>query len=216
MILKGRVRRRDRGCLGFILNKMKVVVVHGCPGSEEKVLDANKRTYDKNWIPWLKRNLKFKGVDCLVPLMPEPWRPNYEDWKKKFENIEISEEDILIGHSCGCSFLVRWLGETGKKVKKLILVAPWKIADLEKYESQDIFEIREKFYNYEINKVIVENVSEIIYFTADDEDEDGKKSLEIFRKVLGGEFINLENHGHFCLGDMGTEEFPELLDEILK
>ncbi len=53
-------------------------------------------------------------------------------------------------------------------------------------------------------------------FTADNEAEDGKKGLKMFHEALGGEVVSLKGHGHYCLGDMGTEEFPELLKAILK
>ena len=44
-------------------------------------------------------------------------------------------------------------------------------------------------------------------FTSNDEEPAGKESLSIFHDALGGEIINLENHGHYCLDDMGTENF---------
>ena len=51
-------------------------------------------------------------------------------------------------------------------------------------------------------------------FTADDEEEEGKKSLKIYHEALGGKVIELKGRGHYTQGDMGTEEFPELLKEI--
>src|SRR6056297_3171207 len=30
------------------------IIVHGCPGNEEKARDEKTRTYDKHWIPWIK------------------------------------------------------------------------------------------------------------------------------------------------------------------
>jgi hypothetical protein len=119
----------------------------------------------------------------------------------------------LVGHSCGCAFLVRWLGETKKKIKKLILVAPWKIADKTKH--QKVFESRQKFYNYDIDKSFKSQIKEVIIFTADDEEINGKKSAKIFNEYLGGKIIELKNHGHDTFGDMKTKEFPELLEEIL-
>ncbi len=193
-----------------------VIIVHGCPSSEEKAMNPIMRTYDKHWIPWLKKNLEEKNLNVEVPLMLEPWRPDYEKFKEVFDNLEINEDSVLIGHSCGCAFLVRWLGDTKKKIKKLILVAPWKIADKEKFEDEELMESRKKFYNYEIKGDIKNNIKEIIIFTSDDEEEDGKKSAKIFHDSLGGKIIELKAHGHYCLGDMGTEEFPELLNEILK
>jgi len=53
-------------------------------------------------------------------------------------------------------------------------------------------------------------------FTADDEEDEGKESLKIFHQALDGEVIELKGYGHYTLGDMGTEEFPELLNKILK
>ncbi len=105
--------------------------------------------------------------------------------------------------------MVRWLGETKKRILKLILVAPWKIPKKnDKYQRE--------FYEYKIDRDIKKRVNEIIMFTSDDEGEDGKKSLEIFHKALDGKIIELKGHGHYTMGDMGTEEFPELLKEILK
>jgi predicted alpha/beta hydrolase family esterase len=142
--------------------------------------------------------------------MPNPWRPIYEDFKKEFEKYEVNEKTILIGHSCGCSFLVRWLGETKQKIKKLILVAPWKIPKEER-NGIDI-----DFYAYPIDETIKSRIDEITMFTSDNEYEDGKKGLIMYHDAIGGKIINLPNHGHYILKHMGTEEFPELLEEILK
>ena len=195
---------------------MKVVIVHGCPNNLEKERDPEKRIYDKNWRPWLKEKLEEKEIKVYTPLMPEPWAPIYENWKKEFDKLEFDEDSVLIGHSCGCAFLVRWLGETKRKIKKLILVAPWKITDKERYEGKEVFEIREKFYNYSIKDSVKLQIGEVIFFTADDEELDGKKSLEIYRESLGGKIIELSGRGHYTQGDMGTNEFPELLEEVLK
>ncbi|OGZ67843.1 MAG: hypothetical protein A3D44_02915 [Candidatus Staskawiczbacteria bacterium RIFCSPHIGHO2_02_FULL_42_22] len=63
---------------------------------------------------------------------------------------------------------------------------------------------------------IKSRVGEIVMFTADDEEDEGKESLKIFHQALGGEIVELKGHGHYTLGDMGTEEFPELLEVIVK
>ena len=140
--------------------------------------------------------------------MPNPWEPNYQAFKKEFEKYPVSENDILIGHSCGTTFLLRWLGDTKQKIAKLILVAPWAIAD-----KND--EARKAFYEHPIDESIKSRVGEIIYFTSDNEREDGQKSLKIIHNILGGKIIELKKHGHYTLRDMGTEEFPELLAETL-
>ncbi len=101
------------------------------------------------------------------------------------------------------------MGETKKEILKFILVAPWKIPDKDN-------KIIKKFYTYPIDETIKNRVEEIIIFTSDDEEDDGKKSVQIYNKALGGKIIELKKHGHYTLGDMGTEEFPELLEKILQ
>ena len=189
--------------------KQNCIIIHGCPQAIEKQMDPKTRTYDRHWMPWLKRNLIAAGIRTETPLMPTPWEPNYQKFKAEFEKCEVGENTVLVGHSCGSAFLVRWLGETKRKIFKLILVAPWKIPD-----KDDAF--RKEFYTYPIEESISARVNEIVMFTADDEDEEGKKSVEMFHRALGGEVIELKGHGHYTFRDMGKEELPELLEVILK
>jgi predicted alpha/beta hydrolase family esterase len=186
-----------------------VYIIHGCPPEEEKAMNAETRTYDKHWIPWLKRELISKGFNVETPMMPNPWTPSYENFKKEFEKYTITDNDIFVGHSCGCAFLVHWLGDTKQKIDKLILVAPWKIAD-----GSEPF--RKAFYGYSIDETIKDRTKEISMFTSNNEEEDGKKSLEIFHKALGGKITDLPNRGHYTFDDMGTEKFPELLENVIK
>ena len=188
---------------------MKAIIIHGGPDEEERMLPPEKRSYDKNWMPWIKKQLEAEGWEVKLPHMPNPWEPKYEEYKKEFEKLNIDENTILIGHSRGCAFLVRWLGDSKQKVRKLILVAPWKVAE-------EGNEFKKTFYEFNIDSSVKNNVQEIIMFTSDDEVEDGKKSLEIYKKALGGNIIELKDHGHYTLSCMGTEEFPELLKKILK
>ena len=187
---------------------MNCIIVHGCPSNAEKSMNPETRTYDKHWIPWTKKELEKRGIKTFVPLMPEPWKPNYENWKKEFDKLPINTDTILIGHSCGCAFLARWLGETKKKIAELILVAPWKIP-----KGED--EYRKMFYIYSIDETIKSRIGKIAIFTSNDEEEDGKKSVKIFHEFLGGKIIELKNRGHFTEEDIGTSEFPELIGEIL-
>ena len=91
----------------------------------------------------------------------------------------------------------------------MILVAPWKIPD-----KGD--EFRQAFYIYPIDETIKSRVREIIMFTSDNEEDEGKKSLEIFYQALDGKIIELKGRGHYTMGDMGTTEFLELIEVILK
>ncbi len=184
------------------------IIIHGCPSNTEKEMNHDTRTYDKHWIPWTKNMLNMLGIPTETPLMPDPWEPSYEKFKAEFEKQEVNEHTILIGHSCGTTFLLRWLADSKQKVAKLILVAPWAIADKDDEE-------RRMFYEHPIDASIKDQVGEIIFFTADDEESDGKKSLQIIHGVMGGKIIELSGRGHYTMGDMKTDEFPELVEQIV-
>lgn len=191
---------------------LNCLIIHGCPSGKDDLVDISEKVNFKHWIPWVREKLLEKGIPTQTPLMPEPWIPNYEKFKNEFEKYEVNENTVLIGHSCGAAFLVRWLGDTKKKIKKLILVAPWKIAVTGEPE---ITHIREKYYNFPIDRTISSRVEQIIIFTADNEFPVGKESVGIYQKDLGGEVISLPGHGHYIIEHMGTAEFPELLEKII-
>lgn len=161
---------------------------------------------------WAKDKLNSLGIPTVSPNMPDPWNPRYEDYKKEFEKYPVDENTILIGHSRGTAFLVHWLGETKRRVKKLILVAPWIVAVGDNVANLDY---KKKFYDFEIDPTIKHRVGDIIYFTSDNEEKEGKESLKIYHDAIGGKIFELPNHGHYCLEDMGTDEFPKLIEEII-
>ena len=128
--------------------------------------------------------------------------------QKVFEKLNIRSDTILIGHSAGGAFSVRWLGETKKKIKKLILIAASKKTTK---ESERIKE----FCNFEIDHEINKLTKEIVIFISNDTEET-IESADIYQKELNAKLIRLENRGHFTFRGMGTNEFPELLEEVLK
>jgi len=186
--------------------RKNVIIIHGCSSRDEEKQSSSPPS-DRHWISWVREELIAQGTSVATPLMPEPWAPDYNKYKTEFEKLEVNEQTTLIGHSCGCAFLVRWLGDSKRKIDKLILVAPWKIAG-------DGNEIKKVFYEYAIDATIKSRVNKIVMFTSDNEAENGKKSLKIFNDVLDGKVIELKDRGHYTRDDMG-EKFPELLGEVL-
>ncbi len=187
----------------------KCIIIHGCFPDAKQVMDPQGELYQRYWASWIEKELVAKGVETCVPRMPEPSQPNYERFKADFEKLTVDDDTVLVGHSCGCAFLTRWLGETKQKVAKLVFVAPWNVA-----KEDDT--VRQAFYQYTIDTNIKDRVSEIVMFTADNESKPGKKSLQILHDALGGEIIDLSGRGHYLIDDMKTAEFPELLEVIVR
>lgn len=183
------------------------IIIHGICDKAEYFSDEYPSLSNSHWLPWLQKQLLIRGILTQTPEMPKPYQSEYDQWKTQFEEYEINDETILIGHSCGGGFLLRWLSENKIKVNKLILVAPW--LDPERKETTS-------FFDFTIDKDVVNRVGEIHLFISKDDDKDILDSAEIIREnipnILYHEFSNC---GHFTLDDMKTDKFPELLATVL-
>jgi uncharacterized protein len=178
------------------------LILHGCPPSEESVLPKEKR-----WMNWLEGELVHKGLNAIAPDMPASWNPKYLEWKNEIEKYPITFDSYLVGHSCGAAFLVRWLLENKKKVKKLILVAPAKMPENDSDTRKDL-------YDFELPLDGTSIADEIVVFISNDHPHH-LRSFELYSNSLKPRVIRLENKGHFLIFTMGTNEFPELLEEVL-
>jgi len=182
----------------------RAVILHGMPSKEEYYDPSEDAPSNAHWLPWLQHELLLRNVLAQTPEMPLPFAPNYDQWKDEFERQRVDENTILVGHSCGAGFLVRWLSEADTRVKKVVLVAPW--LDPER-------EIG-RFFDFTINSEMDKKVNDgidVVYSTNDSDDT--HKSLHLLRDHLpAARYHEFVNYGHFCLGDMGTREFPELLE----
>jgi len=188
---------------------MNCIIVHGS-NSTEKSSKKSPPENERHWKPWLKKELEKRGINVSNELYPKDWIPDYGKWKKVFEKNKIDENTILIGHSAGGGFLVRWLDETKKRVKKLILVSPEKSGKARN-------PARARLYGEKTIKNISNLVSEgILIFTSNNDLPSHIVAAKEYEKELPAKVIFLKNHGHFTLGDMGTEEFPELIDAVIK
>ena len=144
-----------------VRRKMNCIIVHGSNSTEKdsrKGLPENER----HWKTWLKEELEKKGIKVSNKLYAKDWSPIYNEWKEEFEKNQIDEDTVLVGHSAGGAFLVRWLSETKRKIKKLILVSPGKA----RKPSRDSLS---NLYGNKIHKDIANYVCEgIIVYTAED------------------------------------------------
>lgn len=183
------------------------ILIHGWSEKEQYFDPSEPAPSNAHWFPWVQRQLLLKGILAQTPEMPGEYSPHYGQWKKMFERFEINKETILIGHSCGGGFLVRWLSENDVNVGKVLLVAPW--LDPKK-------EIDPEFFNFSIDPHIVKKTKGLSIFYSTNDMETVNQSIEILKStLLGVKFKEFHDKGHFVLGDMKTEQFPELIGEIL-
>lgn len=188
------------------------ILIHGMPSKEEYLGEGGwPSPSNAHWIPWIQTQLSYKDLLSQAPEMPSPYEPNYEKWKEIFEQFKISDETILVGHSCGGGFLLRYFSENKQlSPKRMILVAPW--IDPEPHELGE----GNDFFGFEIDPNLTSRTDLHLIYSTDDE-VPCTKSAEIIKNALPilatHEF---SDKGHFTEPTLGTKAFPELLEVILK
>lgn len=150
------------------------------------------------------------NIYAAAPEMPLSFHPDYEIWKREFERYDITPETILVGHSCGAGFLVRWLSEhQDTKVHKVVLVAPW--INVNREEDIEFFDGM---------KIDPELASRADFFVIFNSTNDGIEMQSSVKKIMaaapGITYVEFKDYGHFTYGAMHTNEFPEILAEVLR
>jgi hypothetical protein len=188
------------------------ILVPGRPDKDEYYNPKYPSNSNNHWFPWLTKQLQINDIFTVAIEPPKPWQPRYELWKKELERFEITPETILVGHSCGGGFIVRWLSENvHKQVNKVVLVAPW--LNPENNPRSDTAD----FFDFTIDPNLSTRTSGVTIFNSDSDEPTIHKSVQIIRDaVKDAKYKEFRNYGHFCLDDMKTVEFPELLSEILE
>jgi uncharacterized protein len=184
-----------------------VIIVHGANENKASAYKGGREN-TRHWHPWLKKILEEKGIKVSGELYPRDWNPSYKEWKEVFEKNPISEETILIGHSAGCAFILRWISETKRRVQKIILVAPYILKTKE-------FPLFNPLTDFKIGNEIEKYCNEIVTIYSKNDYYFILQSVKFLRSAIEARFIEYLKAGHFCTSN-GFKEFPELLDEILR
>jgi uncharacterized protein len=185
------------------------IIIHGRPDKEEYYDPLVPSCSNSHWFPWIQKQLLSHDIPTQTPEIPNSFDPQYDVWKKEFERFDITPETILVGHSCGGGFLVRWLSKNKNvTVGKVVLVAPW--IDPDRDSTTD-------FFDFTIDPDLVKRTKRFIIFHSDNDYVSIQKTVKILRDtVKGTEYREFQNYGHFCIEDMKTPEFPELLEVLIR
>ena len=150
--------------------KTNFILLHGHGGSS-----------NRNFFPWLKKELEKRGYKVSVTKLPNPDSPNIDekvDYILKHE--KINEDTIILGHSLGGAVALQVLEKLDKPIKKLILVAG---------------AIRKEFNFDKIKK----NVKDIIYLRDERDTVIPKNAGEMAENLLGAKVINFRAQEiHIC------------------
>lgn len=173
------------------------------PGKEEYYSDKYPSASNFQWLPWLQKQLLIQDIFAVTPEIPRAYEPVYEAWKKEFERHDVTSETVLVGHSCGGGFLIRWLSEhPDVKTSKVFLVAPWIDPDEN---------LKTGFFDFTIDPSLGSRTDGIVLYVSNDDDADILSSVETLKKSIPDiDIREFTGRGHFL-----TPTFTELRDDIL-
>ena len=185
----------------------KVIMLHGICDSEEYNSDEFPSSSNSHWLPWVQKQLLINQVDCQTPDVMNSYKANYDDWKRTVSPHSIDESTTLVGHSAGCGFFLKYLSENPNiKCDKLIMVAPF----------SDPFEKYGDFLQCDLDPDLPSRVNEMHVFYSLDEQVGGiKETVDLIQNNFPETILKtFEDKGHFCFGNDGNGNFPELLEVI--
>lgn len=179
-----------------------IILIHGYNGIP--------KIYD-----WLNKELSEIGCNIIIPNFPTKDGVKVELWKSIFDKYikEINENTIIVAHSIGNEFIIKYLSEINKKVKMYIGLAGFsEVFECEGKEDLNRaikeFLVTEK----EINKFIgLVNKRHCIY--SNDDHIVPYEVLKRYSTVINAEPQLIMNIGHMG-GKSGLEKIPEVLDII--
>ena len=184
------------------------IIVHGMPDKDEYYSPEYPSSSNFQWLPWLQKQLIMRDIQADTPEMPHAYNPVYDIWKREFERFDVTPETILVGHSCGGGFLVRWLSEhKDRVVGKVVLVAPWLDPETE---------LETGFFDFTIDPDLASRTKGISVLCSDDDSSDIAVSVsKILNGIKDAVHIPFYGYGHFVGANLREKGFPELLDLVL-
>lgn len=185
------------------------IILHGLYDKNEYHDSRYPSPSNAHWLPWLQRQLQLQGIKADTPEVFLTYKAGWSDWVKEIERYEIGPHTILVGHSMGGGFWIRYLSQKKNlMVGKVILVAPWMDPDGD--ETDGFFE------DFQVDPDIARRTAGLSIFHSDNDMGNVHKSVANLREhIKGMDYREFHGYGHFCYGDMKTHAFPELLEACL-
>ena len=184
-------------------NMRNVILIHGFNGIP--------KLYE-----WLKSELETRGVEVILPSFPSGENTTYENWAKVLDEYtsSISDDSIVVCHSVGNEFIIKYLAKNHQEVNTYIGLAGF--AEKFHVKGKDILnsvvenflvssEEKQKFISLTKNRYAI---------YSDDDHIVPFEVLAAFPKEIDAKPILIPNIGHMGHRS-GLEKLPELLDLIL-
>lgn len=181
------------------MKTINVFIIHGAYGYPEE-----------NWFGWLKAEINRLGIVCYNPRFPTPQKQSLTAWINVFNQTYrpfVTPESILIGHSLGAVFCLKWLEEQDCLLRSVVLAGVFvDRLGIEKFDA-----INDSFIAKPFNwQHIIKRSKEFICFHGDNDPYVPRYHMEHVTHQLHAKKIIISQGGHLNKA-AGYTRFPHLL-----
>ena len=173
----------------------------------------------KMWGQNVKEEFGAKDMDVILPEFPIRAESKYE----KFDEIlsfyldkkQLNKNTIIIAHSIGNAYFIRFCKEHNYVPKAFISVAPGAVYEYPMARTDYIVEVAKQAYVKQDALDYVKNMNSIKYCLYSDENDNNKEKFDRFISDTNSDGIYLQYYNHFD-GYHRIYKIPELNELINK
>lgn len=160
------------------------------------------------WFSWLKTQLEKAGIEVIAEDYPDSYLCRSKYWLPYIKKLGADKNTILIGHSTGAIAAMRFT-ESNKILGSILVGGYYTDLNDEDEKASGYFD------ELWLWKKIEQNQKWIIQFHSTDDPWISNQEAHTVHDMLNTELHEFNDRGHFGV-DRPYEEFPELLDALLK
>lgn len=171
----------------------------------------------KMWGQDIKETFGEKEIDVIMPEFPIRENSRYEKFKEILEfyitNGKLNTNSIVIAHSIGNAYFIRFCKEFNYIPKAYIAVAPGAIYEYPSTRNDYTIEVKKQSYLKKDALDYIKNISSIKYCLYSDENDNNIEKFTRFLNNTNAKGVYLKYYNHFD-GYNRIYKIPELVELI--
>lgn len=173
----------------------------------------------KMWGQDIKEKFGEKEIDVIMPEFPIRSESRYEKFKEILEfyinNGKLNNNSIVVAHSIGNAYFIRFCKELNYVPKVYIAVAPGAIYEYQSTRNDYIVEVKKQSYLKKDSLDYMKGILSKKYCLYSDEDDNNIEKFTRFLDDTNAEGMYLKYYNHFD-GYHRIYKIPELVELINK
>lgn len=186
-------------------NKPNIFVLHSLNGDTLEYWGAD-----------IKRIFGEKEIDVYLPTFPIRAESRYERFAdilgEYLETGRLNEKSIVIAHSIGNPYFIRFMREKGYRPMKYVAVAPGGVYNYPTTRTDYIVQVKEQAYLKDIDIEFAKTMDNV-YMLYSDEDDGNYEKFDRFAVDTNAKPLYLKGYNHFD-GYHRIYQIPELVQLI--